>query len=289
MHKAYISKNFNPKTLIKIEQAIEIIEEYQAQGFKLTLRQLYYQFVARDFIANTQREYSKLSRVISDARLCGLISWDAIEDRTRFLREISTWDDPSEILESAANSYREDLWLDQDVYMEVWIEKDALIGVIEPVCKKLRLPFIACRGYMSQSEQWEASQRIIYQERQGKDCIVLHLGDHDPSGMDMTRDNLDRLWLFGTDVTVRRLALNYDQVQQYNPPPNPAKLTDSRAKEYTARHGFDSWELDALEPKVITKLIQDNWERYVDIADWNDSLAREEVNRQKLYGLIEQL
>ena len=137
MKIAYKQKSFNRASLIKIHQAIEILDEYMAQGFKLTLRQLYYQFVARDLIKNTQREYVKLGRVISDARLCGLIDWDAIEDRTRFLRSIPTWDNPADILYNAADQYKEDVWLDQDVYMEVWIEKDALVGVLEPICNLL--------------------------------------------------------------------------------------------------------------------------------------------------------
>lgn len=137
----YEEKKFNLSTLTTIHQAEAIIEQYQAQGYSLTLRQLYYQFVARGLIPNTERDYKRLGNIVSDARRGGMIDWDAIEDRTRFIRTIASWDDPREILDSARDSYHRDLWETQDKRFEVWIEKDALIGVIEPICKELDLTF----------------------------------------------------------------------------------------------------------------------------------------------------
>jgi hypothetical protein len=155
--------------------------------------------------------------IINDARLAGRIDWDAIEDRTRNIHRSPSWDDPSEIVTACAAQYREDLWGDQCWRPEVWIEKDALVGVIEPVCERYRVPFFACRGYTSQSEQYRAGKRFEGVQNKGQKPIVLHLGDHDPSGIDMTRDNTDRLKMFaGEDVEVRRLALNMDQVRRHD-------------------------------------------------------------------------
>ena len=152
MKIAYLDKTFRKATLATIRMANEIIEEYQAAGFSLTLRQLYYQFVARDFINNTMREYKRLGKIISDGRMTALIDWTAIEDRTRNLQTNSHWDSAADLLESAAQQYRIDLWADQEYAVEVWIEKEALIGVIEPVCRDLDVPYFACKGYVSKSE-----------------------------------------------------------------------------------------------------------------------------------------
>ncbi len=279
----YIEKNFRKSTLEIITQANGIIAEYQRMGFSLTLRQLYYQFVARAIIPNKQTEYKRLGEIINDGRLAGMIDWNAIEDRTRNVRQIGMWSSPQSILDAVSSQYREDPWESQLYVPEVWIEKDALVGVIEPICNRMRVPFFACRGYTSQSEQYRAGKRFGSAILSGKRPIVLHLGDHDPSGLDMTRDNGDRLRMFARyGVAVRRLALNMDQVEEYNPPPNPAKETDSRFEEYRAEHGDESWELDALDPPVIEQLIQDALDEIIDQDAWEEVMSNEEANKADL-------
>lgn len=283
----YRDKTFSVEHEALIGTADKIIAEYDAQGFKLTLRQLYYQFVARAVIENTQQSYKRLGSVINDARLAGRLDWDAIEDRTRNLEALGTWDHPRDLISACAEQFRLDLWEDQETRIEVWIEKEALVGVIEPICEQFRVPYFACRGYTSQSEAWAAGQRFERYNGVGQAVVVLHLGDHDPSGIDMTRDNAERLAMFSGDgdVNVKRLALNMLQVQQYAPPPNPAKITDSRAEGYIKRFGRESWELDALEPRVIAALIRANIEPYIDTHIWAESKAKEENARQKIKRL----
>lgn len=286
--EAYIDRRFSAGSAEIIDKANAIIAEYQADGFTLTLRQLYYQFVSRDLIENKQSEYKRLGSIINDGRLAGRIDWEAIEDRTRNVRAHSSWDGPGDIIKSAANSYAEDLWADQENLPEVWIEKDALIGVIEPVCDRYRVPFFACRGYSSQSEQWRAGKRFAAAACRGQRPIVLHLGDHDPSGIDMTRDNADRLSMFaGEEIEVRRLALNIEQVRAYRPPPNPAKETDSRAESYVAKFGAKSWELDALDPKVIERLIETELDDLIDPDKWAAAREREDRRRAVLAAASE--
>lgn len=279
----FIERRFSKSSVAIINQANTIIANYQAQGFTLTLRQLYYQFVARDLIPNKQTEYKHLGSIINDARLAGLIDWAAIEDRTRNVRTIPSWDGPESIISAVVNQYKEDLWKGQPYRPEVWIEKDALVGVIEPVCTRYRVPHFACRGYSSQSEQYNAGKRFARYKKNGQVPVVLHLGDHDPSGIDMTRDNADRLSMFARlGVSVRRLALNMDQVDQYNPPPNPAKETDSRAADYIERFGESSWELDALDPPVIDALIAGELESMINQARWDTAKDREDIRRNLL-------
>jgi hypothetical protein len=279
----FVSRTFRPATLAIIDAANTIIAEYQRDGFVLTLRQLYYQFVSRALIENKQTEYDRLGSIINDGRLAGLIDWSAIEDRTRNVRRVTTWDDPADIIDAVAKQYKEDLWADQEYRPEVWIEKDALIGVIEPVCARWRLPYFACRGYSSQSEQYRAGKRFAALHENEQLPLVLHLGDHDPSGIDMTRDNADRLAMFaGDEVEVRRLALNMDQVQRYRPPPNPAKESDGRAVGYIERFGRQSWELDALDPHVIDRLIEDEVKSILDRAAWARAKLHEDDKRKTL-------
>lgn len=288
MRIVYEEKKFSKSSMQIIDAANAIIEEYQAQGYMLTLRQLYYQFVSRDLVPNTMQSYKRIGSIVNDGRMAGEIDWDAIEDRTRNVRKPSTWDSPSSIMRAVVSQFAIDRWDMQTYRPEVWIEKDALVGVISDVCEEFQVPYFACRGYNSQSEQWAAGQRFENYIDRGQVPIVLHLGDHDPSGIDMTRDNESRLSLFaGTEVEVRRLALNWDQVQHYNPPPNPAKLTDSRADGYIKNFGGDSWELDALEPSVISELVRDAIKDLLIPEQWDKALEKETAGQQELRSAME--
>lgn len=295
MRIRYINKKFQPATQELIDQANIICASYAQNGLTLTLRQLYYQFVARGLLPNEQRSYDRLGAVISDARMAGAFDWDYIIDRTRNLMDTPKWGSPSDLVAAAAEQYRTDLWAPQKKRMEVWIEKDAAIGVIERVCSLNGVPYFSCRGYTSASEMWSAATRIGEYLRNGEQTVILHIGDHDPSGIDMTRDIEDRLRLFvhqdwvnefcgpgahrrgyirdtmrqvmrkqGSAIDdvdlpwrVKRIALTIEQIERYNPPPNPAKSTDARFRQYQEDTGLDeSWELDALDPTVMEELIQ---------------------------------
>ena len=288
MEILYVEKKFRAASMEIIEEANLIIEEYKAQGFQLTLRQLYYQFVSRDMIENTQKSYHRLGSIINDGRLAGLIDWSSIEDRTRNLQNNSHWDSPSEIIETCVYSYMTDKWKDQLCRIEVWIEKEALAGVIEPICRELDVPFFSCRGYVSQSEMWAASQRFNDYAYYRQSVFILHFGDHDPSGMDMTRDIQDRMKIFDADIEVERLALNMDQIEHFNPPPNPAKTTDSRFAAYIRKYGESSWELDAIEPKVLAMLIEKEVKSLRDEKVWKKSKKIEDEGRRILQAFAEE-
>ncbi len=282
----YEERRFTKSSWAIIDAANSIIAEYDAQGFSLTLRQLYYQFVARGWLPNKQSEYKRLGDIMNKARLAGEVDWNALEDRTRNVRANPHWDSPAEVVAAAAAQFRFDLWEDQEYRPEVWIEKDALVGVIEGVCTDYDVPYFACRGYNSQSEQWRAGRRFDQYYRDGQQPLVIHLGDHDPSGIDMTRDNEDRLHVFAEGgVIVERIALNIDQVRKYNPPPNPAKETDSRSPAYVKKFGGQSWELDALDPPVIAQLIRDELESVIDDDKWRARKAAQAEARGTLETL----
>jgi hypothetical protein len=292
----YEPKNFSKPHLAVIEACNHVLAEYAAQGFTLTVRQLFYQGVARGWWENSQRQYNRLGGIVNDARLAGLISWTAIEDRGRNLMGYDTMTGPTDAVRQAAEGFKLDLWASQPWRPEVWVEKQALEGVIGGICNTLRVDFYATKGYNSQSEQWRAGRRFKRYIEQGQRPIVFHLGDHDPSGVDMTRDNRDRLSMFaGVPVTVVRLALNMNQVEQYNPPPNPLKIrsdgefSDSRAAAYVEEFGESSWELDALSPQVISDLIEESVMRLRDETLWDEALAEETNDRLILDDVLEKL
>ena len=263
--------------------SLDVIEEYAGQGYRLTLRQLYYQLVARDIIPNQDTWYKRLGEVVSNGRLGGYVDWDAIVDRGRTPVKPPDWSSPGEVLESAARSYRVDRWQGQGHHLEVWCEKDALSSVIEPVCGRYHVRFLANRGYSSSTAMYDAAQRFLEAGHRGQSPVVIYLGDHDPSGLDMSRDISDRLELmtYQMGVRVERLALNFDQVDFYRPPPNPTKMRDSRSPGYVASYGMESWELDALEPQVLDGLISDAIEYYLDLdLDlYEEMLALEEEGK----------
>lgn len=285
-YEKFIDKKFNPETESIIAKAEEIIQEYRDDGYTPTLRQLYYQFVARDIIPNSNQSYKRLGKIVTNARLAGLLPWDGIEDRGRAVKGWLVEEDMSEILKDLPYAFAADRWAEQDRYIEVWVEKEALANVVSRAVRPFRTSYIACKGYLSASEAYRAGKRMYRARMHGQTPLVIHLGDHDPSGLDMTRDNRDRLKLFNYgEVEVQRIALNYDQVEEYSPPPNPAKVTDSRAKSYIAEHGSTSWELDALDPPVLVELIKNAIEPHIDWDAWRRAEALEKEKRKILHRL----
>lgn len=282
MKTCYIPKKFTAAHRRIINLANEILDSYNAQGFILTLRQLYYQFVARDLIKNNLRSYKYLGGIIGDARLAGEIDWSYLEDRTRNLAALQHFSGPQDALDKLAGWYHVDMWKNQIYRPEIWIEKDALAGVIEGVCQENDVPYFSCRGYTSLSEMWRASTRLRRYSQNGQTPYIIHFGDHDPSGIDMSRDIMERLQkTFMADCNFERVALNMDQIEEYNPPPNPAKVTDSRYQTYVAKYGDESWELDALEPFRFRELIEAQLSGFRNQKQWDiDALEKQVVTEQ---------
>lgn len=282
-------KNWKPqgKTAGLLHFCNEVIARLGALGYQLTLRQLFYQLVKANVIKNKQTEYKRLGNILNEARLAGLVDWDAIVDRTRFLQGVNHHTDPEDIIKTAGEAFWLNKWTDQEFRLEVWVEKDALVQVIEKACRPLDVDYFSCRGYTSQSELYGASKRIMRYLEDGQKPVIIHLGDHDPSGCDMTRDIIDRINTFITpygheEIQVERIALNMAQINQYHPPPNPAKNTDSRFADYKARHGTSCWELDALDVEVIDDLITKKVKSFIEDDKWDAAVEREKAHRESI-------
>lgn len=186
MKEEFVYKKFSISSVETINQITKIVDTYAEQGYKLSVRQLYYQLVAKALIENTEKSYKRIVNLVSDARLAGLLDWSMIEDRNRETIVPPMWKNPGDIVQAAAHQFAVDRWADQDNHVEVMVEKAALEGILLPVCRSNGVRFTANRGYSSQSTMYEIGKRLEQKADKGKNIFILYLGDHDPSGIDMT-------------------------------------------------------------------------------------------------------
>lgn len=292
-------KKLGKQRLELLAQVTNIIREYQRQDIKLTLRQLFYQLVARDIIPNLSKEYQKLSLLLTDARYNGDIDWEAIEDRIRVPDIPSEWTNILDLIRSAKFSYRLPRWKDQKYYVELFTEKDALSSVLSPLAQKYHISFCVNRGYTSASAIYDLSKRVIENIEDGKKIIILYLGDHDPSGLDMIRDIRDRLtelleqgddfYQFDENVEVIPVALTQEQIKKYNPPPNPAKIKDPRADNYVAKFGNKSYEVDALRPEIMIKIVESAIVEWVNLTKYRKVIKQELKDMERVEKFAEKL
>lgn len=282
MKQRYMNFPFTKRRRAFIGILNSIVEDYAAAGFILTVRQLFYQMVSRGLIENTEKTYKQVCDTVNKAKLAGMIDWDAIEDRTRSFRGVQRWDSAGQIIRSAEKGFHMDMWETQLHRVYAIIEKEALSGVFMPVCNRYDVPLLSARGYPSGSvlRQFAVNNMVDYHGV----TVFLHFGDHDPSGIDMSRDLEERLRLFGEGSAMKfhRVALNMEQILEVKPPPNPAKLTDSRAQSYIRQYGQHSYELDALDPRYLQELIGERISEYIDMEQWEKRKSLIERQRAKL-------
>lgn len=285
MKHQFRSINLHKASMLKLSLIDKIIQEYLAEGYKLTVRQLFYQMVGRGMINNDQKEYRKISSLVVLGRMGGLIDFEAIEDRVRVPRLPYSCKDPNDAIDDTISTYRIDRQQGQEWYTEVWSEKDALSGLLYDVTKKYHVNLVINRGYSSCSAMYEAYCRFAEAITQnGQLGQIIYLGDHDPSGKDMIRDIKERLEEFGVGkyIDVIPVALTMEQIEKYDPPPYFAKIKDPRAKWYMEEFGDVAWEVDALTPQVLKKVLDDAITDRMDLNLYVDRLAQEETDIETL-------
>lgn len=282
----------SPQSLLSNCQRITAY--YMKRNIKLTLRQLYYQLVGEGLIPNAIEVYGRLGDFVTDARYSGDLDWDAIEDRARAQMQAADWDNVEDRIESAIWSYRLPRWADQDEYIELFTEKDALVSVLRPITDRWHIRLCVNKGYASASVMYELAKRLAEKIMEGKRVTCLYVGDHDPSGLDMVRDVRERVTEFlekgktyvVPEFTVKPIALTTAQVKQYNLPPNPAKISDPRAAWYIQKYGKTSWEVDALKPDVMIQIVEDAIIKHVDVDKYNAVIAKEEKDKDVIRGFL---
>lgn len=336
-----------------IARILSIVKEFSEEGYTLTLRQLHYQMVKNNWIVNHISAYQKLSGILDDCRYGGIIDWDAIEDRGRVPYIPYSVNNPKEALQDTIDQYRIDRQDNQSTCVEIWTEKDALSGILRRITTQYHVRLVVNKGYTSSSAIYTAYERIVETILKEKTFVILYLGDHDPSGLDMIRDIRDRLTLFlvqgkqlfkderiqedcekwwgdntpwghvekymsrrainafnkGNDVpdyaldeffaSKRRvyiehkdlfqvipIGLTQQQIKKHKLPPNPTKLTDSRSDSYIKEFGKICWEVDALNPKTLTEIVELNIQNHIDIDLFNKNIVREKKDIKDLNKIL---
>jgi len=295
MKQQYVKKRFTQKNRELLSYIQILVKQYQDRGYRLTLRQLYYRLVSDKVFENETRYYKSLSELLTNARLAGLVDWDIIVDRIRRPYIKSEFDGAKHLIESAIRSFRLPRHCDQDYYVELWTEKDALAEVLEPIANQYHVPLVINRGYSSASAMYRASHRFISAEHTESKInhyqspVIIYLGDHDPSGLDMDRDISARLKQFWADVEFRRIALTMDQIDDHSLAPDPAKVNDSRFKKYAQKYGRKSWEVDSLDPPTLDAIVREALEEYIDMDVYNKWIPRENKIKEELENIAHDL
>lgn len=335
-----------------IDNIKSIVGRYSSKGYTLTLRQLHYQLVTKNWIINHTTAYKKLGSILDDCRYSGIIDWDAIEDRGRIPHLPYYVNSVKHALEDTVDQYRRDRQEGQDTVVELWTEKDALSGILRRSTQKYHIRLVVNKGYTSSSALYEAYKRIVDAFTNDQKFTILYFGDHDPSGLDMVRDIKERLmifltngdkldvewfshkvdtWIDGDNTSIDELielgycdrkclkllnehdddlqrqvrvgifshyidthklfnvipiGLTIDQVKHYKLPPNPTKLTDTRAVKYIKEFGKTCWEVDALQPEVLTSIVEENIEWIINNSMYKDMLVTEQEDIVVLKKLV---
>ena len=247
----------------------------------MTVRQMFYQLVVKGVIAKTEAEYKgTIVRLIGEMRLNGEISFNWFTDSTRWMRKPRTHSSAENALKITADAYRRSLWDDQDSYVEIWLEKESLAGVLYAVTSEYDVPLMATKGYSSLSFLYSAAEAIKAEHAKGKDVYLYQFGDHDPSGADIPRSIEDRLRKMtdGVPFNFERIAIQPWMISVYNLMTRPTKKTDSRAKNFEG----ESVELDSLPPDTLKKLCRHCIEKHIDHAVLENTRNIEKLERETL-------
>ncbi|OPX87478.1 MAG: hypothetical protein A4E53_02466 [Pelotomaculum sp. PtaB.Bin104] len=288
--KTFIKGNGIKNKVFKQLAIINIVNEYQQNNIKLTLRQLYYQMVSKNYIPNLEAEYKKIIDLTGSMRGNNILTLDEFADNTRFAIRYRYEDDIENFIKDSIRpgKYNLDTRKNQPYYLEVWIEKEALRSVFKPITDKFDIPLFICRGYPSTSSLFQQGRTILfktqYEGKERKQVIILYYGDHDPSGKQIP-EAIQSIFYNNYQmkhVEVRPMALNMDQVRRFKLPPNPAKITDPRAGGYIAKWGAESWELDAVPPVELQKIVEADILRYSNIKLINGVINKTKKDREKI-------
>jgi hypothetical protein len=373
----YIKKVFRDEKDALVEPIQRVFAEYAAQGYLLNARGIAYRLEGQGIIRKTEESFQQVETVVKEGRDMGLFDWDGLPvDSARALRDYAMWLDPAHRLRSAAANHTIDKWARQENRVEVWTEKEGLLGVIRGACENEDVPFRALTGYDAVGAAREGARRILtrnwigrmlveYQDAYGngmvspitllqylkrgdagelepdekvqrlyerlkqwreeaqseeipeQHTVILYIGDHDPSGMDITRDTLDKLAFYGGwNYEVVRVAITCDETCESDDPElhsAPAKTADSRWKKYVEAHfpqyelepyhvmikgkqkvryrAYDengdeahpqSWEVESLEPAVLSAKVTDAINQWRDADAWDEAVDDEESQRALL-------
>ncbi len=274
----------NPRKPQQRSQALrDAIAACVAEYNAMTVRQLYYQMEMRGYVGKTDADYDRVQYHCLQMRRDGTIPYWKIRDLSRVRRKVAQYTGLQDLLERSLELYRRDYWAFQAVNVEVWCEKEALLGVVGPVCDEYGVTFVAAKGFDSESLAYESAAEL---KELGKPTHVYYFGDHDPSGWWIVHNLQERLRGFGADVTVRHMAVHPWQVEQWRLPTREAKRGDSRYRGFVERFASTQCtELDALPPDLLQRYVRACIESEIDFDAWRRVQLGEAQERLTLESL----
>ncbi len=246
----------------------------------LTVRGVFYRVLSAGAVEKTEKAYNAVQREVLKLRRSGDLPYEWVVDGTRWHIKTPSWSNVEEALDDAAASYRRALWHDQDVYVEIWSEKDAISSIIAPVTETWDVPLMVARGFASESFLWSTASTI---RAVNKPTIVYQLGDHDPSGIAAWKHVQRRLREFAPDIDIyfERLAVTPEQIYVLDLPTRPTKATDSRSKGFIG----ESVEVDAIPTSTLTEIVANAITRHIDPRTYRLHKMVEEQERAGLAAL----
>jgi hypothetical protein len=269
-------------TKAEVEARREALLDIIDDGKPMTVRQVFYQATVRGLVEKAETGYSKVQTDITLMRRDGSLPYDWLADNTRWQRKPNTFDSVEDALRETARFYRKNLWRDADAYVEIWLEKDALSGVIYPVTSMYDVPLMVARGYASLSFLFSAAEYINTLDIP---AYIYHLGDFDPSGVNAGEKIEETLRELApdADIVFERIAVTEEQITDWDLPTRPTKASDTRAKTFSSAL---SVELDAIEPNQLRALVQETIERHLPAEQFEVLKAAEESERDIITRLV---
>ena len=284
LYRASLTKR-SRRTRIEIETIKAAIQRLLANEHPMTVRQVFYRLVTLDVIDKTEAEYkSTVCRLLTDMRRNGELPYQWIADNTRWMRKPTSYSNLEQAVQETAEFYRRRLWDDQGVYVEVWLEKDALAGVLYPITAQYDVPLMVTRGYPSLTFLHSAAQGILAED---KPAFLYYLGDHDPSGVHIPQkvESDLREMAAGAEIHFERIAVNVDQIEALNLPTRPTKKTDSRSKAFKGA----SVEVDAITSADLRALVEEAITQHIDKEALHTTTVAEQSERELLRAWGKQL
>jgi hypothetical protein len=256
-----------------------------AEDHPLSVRGVFYRVISAGAVEKSEKAYGAVQREVLKLRRSGILPYEWIADGTRWQVKQPSWDTARDALDDAISSYRRSMWHNQNVYVEVWSEKEAIASIVSPTTDEWDVPLMIARGFASESFLWSTANTIRRQGQDGKDALIYQLGDHDPSGLAAWQHVQTRLAEFAPDVDIHfeRLAVTEAQIAEYNLPTRPTKTTDSRAKNFVG----DSVEVDAIPTSILRSVVDDAIWSWVDDEQLRITKMVEEQELEGLKALFD--
>lgn len=247
---------------------------------QITIRHLFYRLVGLHIIEKTETAYQSLGSHLSKWRRSGDIAWSAFTDNTRWHIQRSSFRGVEHALQNTAENYRRNLWETQPFYVEVWVEKDAIAGIVAGTANGFGVPVFVCRGFASLSSLYSAANTFKEEVEADKKCLIYHLGDYDPSGVAAGESVLKAFRDdFKVDVEFVRIAVTPEQIRRLDLPTRPVKTSDSRAAKW---RGGECVELDTMPPSEIRHLVEESITGHIDNREWEMMKHTEHLERETL-------